>query len=177
MKAVGRPQKWTKMCRSGRKSVGARYRFHWKMKKVYIDALLRCIFNFTIYRRCLLIAKTKAWSKSKWNEIFAKPSFEATSKLQFVIYRRCLLIAKMKAWSKFKCEAVIWNSIEASICVENSKKSRHLSLVSVIKKEVSWNFKKIDEIKSKPQRPGNKWAHQKFWKKFIVFLSIFHYLS
>ena len=25
MKAVGRPQKWTKMCRSGRKSVGARY--------------------------------------------------------------------------------------------------------------------------------------------------------
>ena len=95
------------------------------------DTVLRCNFNFTIYRR---------WTKWKWNEIFAKPSFEATSKLQ------------SKAWSKFKCEAVIWNSIEASICVENSKKSRHLSLVSVIKKEVSWNFEftfKHKEFKNK----------------------------
>ena len=33
MKAVGRPQKWTKMWRSGRKSVGARYIDRWLKEK------------------------------------------------------------------------------------------------------------------------------------------------
>ena len=70
MKAVGRPQKWTKMCRSGRKSVGARY---WRERKIVIHSTLWRVIEdkMTTFKQkaklqnCALLA-SQTWLWRPW---------------------------------------------------------------------------------------------------------------
>ena len=71
MKAVGRPQKWTKMWRSGRKSVGARYSITSIKYKVPTSVLtsrleilrgsLTLIFEPTTYTNIKVLEILQGW--------------------------------------------------------------------------------------------------------------------
>ena len=87
MKAVGRPQKWTKMWRSGRKSVGARYTHSYNKHKKWILITLFVPFQSEYGGISdIRIPPSKLWTPDLLMYNSASTEFDTTYQVNCVVH-------------------------------------------------------------------------------------------